>query len=315
MPRGRTFALAASLAVAIAACSKGSAQGSSSASSSGQAPPAPSASGSVSSGIDECDDFLAEYRCFLNEHMPEAEAEAKLDPILASFKSAGASSATRIAAAESCREQRAAQAESFARSGCIKGPVRAVDAASERYPLTAIHAISNDCVSPGVLFGAAPKRDGGTYHWPWVRQAMYANPQFRPTSSAPAAPMQVAFNVYDDGTELTLVGTCKEGQTCNRLAAMYKAVVRSNNPQLFCGKPPLKGTVEPALVVPPDGVWLPTDKADIVARCARIAACMISADAETPGDPGVECQRAPSGFKTDCATRDPCSEVLACVRK
>lgn len=54
---------------------------------------------------------------------------------------------------------------------------------------------------------------------------------------------------------------------------------------------------------------------DTIARCSRLNACLIATDRSTPGDPFLECQKAPSGFKLDCASRYPCSEVLACAGK
>lgn len=57
---------------------------------------------------------------------------------------------------------------------------------------------------------------------------------------------------------------------------------------------------------------LPTD---VIGKCARLSACMIATDRATPGDPFLECQKGPTSFKTDCATRYPCSEVLACAGK
>jgi hypothetical protein len=59
---------------------------------------------------------------------------------------------------------------------------------------------------------------------------------------------------------------------------------------------------------------LPGDK-DTISLCARLSACMIATDRATPGDPFVACQKGPSAFKTQCATRYPCAEVLACTGK
>ena len=54
---------------------------------------------------------------------------------------------------------------------------------------------------------------------------------------------------------------------------------------------------------------------DVVAACARLDACKIATDRSTPGDPFVECQKAPSSFKTECARKYPCAEVMACLGK
>jgi hypothetical protein len=137
-------------------------------------------------------------------------------------------------------------------------------------------------------------------------------------SGPKAAPGQVslATHVYNDSA-YALVATCNDGGTCNQLAAMYKAIVRTSNPQIVCGKvqgisaspvgPPFGWNADPKGNLPPES--------DAVALCARLNACMIATDRATPGDPFVECQKAPHTFKTKCATRYPCAEVLACTGK
>jgi hypothetical protein len=105
--------------------------------------------------------------------------------------------------------------------------------------------------------------------------------------------------------------------TCNQLAAMHKAIVRTSNPQVFCGKIPGidkdSPLFSPTLVNPTSPKdSLPAEK-DIVGLCARLSACMIATDRAAPGNPGMECQKAPSKFKTACARKYPCAEVMACV--
>lgn len=81
--------------------------------------------------------------------------------------------------------------------------------------------------------------------------------------------------------------------------------------QPVCDASPAKGKTLPSFLAPSDGSWLPLDPKDVVDRCARIAACMIATDPSTPGDPpgdpGLDCQKAPSKFKLDWATREPCA--------
>lgn len=283
----------------------------------------PASSAAAETGIPECDVFLAEYRCFLTKQLPQTEADSTFATMRDSFKAAGSNPADRANASESCKQQHAMQAASFARSGCATGtagkavvtdagaPAPAVDP----YPLSAIKPIAESCQSPGVLITSAPRKAGVEYHWQWIRQTMYANRQLEVVSAGPTTAGQVEFQVVEDDTSIHLVGFCKDGGTCNRLAAMVKAVVRSSNPQAFCGHVPVKGDQHASMLVPADGVWLPMDKADVVARCARLSACMIAADIATPGDPGLECQRVPGSFRTDCATRESCADVLACTKR
>jgi hypothetical protein len=192
-------------------------------------------------------------------------------------------------------------------------------AATGGYPLTAVKTIADNCTKASVIMATSPKSTtpSDTPGWQWTRQAMLANQQFKIVDGDPVAPMQVKFSVYDNGTYSALVAACHDGATCNQLAAMYKAVVRSSTPQILCGPVPgMTGSPQrvdilaagnPKASVP--------EKSDIIGLCARLSACMIATDQSTPGNPGLECQKAPHTFKTSCATRYPCSEVMSCVGK
>ena len=186
------------------------------------------------------------------------------------------------------------------------------------YPRDAIKTIPDNCASPLALLVTAPEKVGDSYAWPTSRQAFLANQQFRVTSGDPAVPGEVQLATYKyNSNAYALVAKCKDGGTCNDVAAMYKAIVRSSNPQVVCGK--LNGLS--ASPVGPGFGWgsdprqnLPAGS-DTIAKCARVNACLIATDRSTPGDPFLECQKAPTSFKTECASRYPCSEVLACMGK
>jgi len=187
------------------------------------------------------------------------------------------------------------------------------------YPLTAVKTVADNCTKASVIMATSPKSTtpSDTPGWQWTRQAMLANQQFKIVAGDPTAPMQVKFSVYDNGTYSALVATCHDGVTCNQLAAMYKAVVRSSTPQILCG--PVAGmTGEPQkvdILAGGDARASVPEKTDIIGLCARLSACMIATDQSTPGNPGLECQKAPHTFKTSCATRYPCSEVMSCIAK
>lgn len=190
-------------------------------------------------------------------------------------------------------------------------------AAAVGYPLTAIKTVADSCASPAVIMATSPKSATTTDSpgWQWTRQAMLANQQFKVVDGDPTASMQVKFSVYDNGTYYALVATCKDGLTCNQLAAMYKAVVRSSTPQVLCGPVPgMTGSPKtvPMIAAGDARASLP-EKSDTIGLCARLSACLIATDQSTPGNPGLECQKAPHTFKTSCATRYPCSEVLSCA--
>lgn len=187
----------------------------------------------------------------------------------------------------------------------------------QTYPMDGIKTIPDDCGRPEVLLATAPKSVGSDYQWNVTRQALLANQQFKLVyDHPPDAPGQISVIPwgYGDGA-YALVAMCADGATCNRLAAMYKAIVRSSHPQVLCKQPiqgiskdpvgTFKWSDDPKANLPQDG--------DLQAQCARLNACMIATDQSTPGDPFLECQKAPAKFKTDCAKRYPCAEVIACM--
>lgn len=183
------------------------------------------------------------------------------------------------------------------------------------YPRDAIAAIPDNCASAVVVLSTAPPSVGDNYAWPISRQTFLANQQFQVVPSMPSVPGQVYLATHTLNGGYALVGRCKDGGTCNDVAAMYKAIVRSSMPNVVCGN--VKG-----LSASPVGrgfEWasdptknLPASN-DTVAKCARLNACMIATNRSTPGDPFAECQKGPAAFKVECAAKYPCSEVLACA--
>ena len=190
--------------------------------------------------------------------------------------------------------------------------------ATQGYSLSAIKTISDTCSNAKVLMASAPKSATASpkdYSWQWTKQAMLANLQFKVVRGKPSGPGQVSFSVHEEETSLALVASCADGDTCNRLAAMYKAVVRSSAPTVVCGNiPSLKGPATEIALIEGDPASNVPKKEDVVASCARLSACLIATDQSTPGNPGLECQKAPHTFKTACASRFPCAEVIACMK-
>jgi hypothetical protein len=183
------------------------------------------------------------------------------------------------------------------------------------YSLAAVKTIADNCSSARAILATAPASVGNTYPWNISRQALLANQQLKVVQGAPTAPGQISLATHTYGASaLALVASCADGGTCNQLAAMYKAIVRSSHPQVICGKVPNVSSTPVnsfSWAGSPEGN-LPA-RGDVVAACARLSACMIATDRSTPGDPFLECQRAPSKFKTACATRHPCADVIACA--
>jgi hypothetical protein len=157
---------------------------------------------------------------------------------------------------------------------------------------------------------------GVDYDWTWTRQAFHANPQFQIVDwpAKPERPMQVRLDMYVIPEGFALVGVCKDGATCNKLAAMYRSTVPSCDPRLHCGALPIAGEPRRSAIIPADGQWLPLDNANVVGRCARIGVCLRVKKEPFRGNPGVLCQSAPTSFRTDCAKKATCDEVVACLR-
>ena len=110
---------------------------------------------------------------------------------------------------------------------------------------------------------------------------------------------------------------CKEGVTCKRLAAAYKTVVPTSQPELFCGEVPTLGELQPSKVIPhpkPFRELLPAPH-DTLGKCVRLAACRASLAGKLEGNPVLECTKKPAAFQLSCASEFPCAAVLACLDK
>jgi hypothetical protein len=201
-------------------------------------------------------------------------------------------------------------------------PAPSADASAGPYSTAGIGPIPHDCVKASVLLATAPHAKNDKYPWSFAKQALLAHPQFKIGSAVPPKTestitlQQHDFRAGKAGKmSKALVAVCNDGATCTKLAAMYKNVVRTSRPDLFCDTLPetirqpgrfVDFGVDPAKDLP--------GQKDRVAQCARLAACTIAADHNTPGDPGALCQKKPSDFKTQCALHPTCAAVIECVK-
>lgn len=231
-----------------------------------------------------------------------AEPSASVAPSASSEASAPVSSASAAPASSSAPA---------AEPGPLDPPPLEVD-----YPLKGLTVLPDDCKEPSVVLTTAPKSMGWDYDWIWTRQAMHANPQFAILDwpGRPEKPMQVRLDMYAIPAGFALVGVCKDAATCNKLAAMYRATVPTCDPRLACGPLAMEGPAKRSAIIPANGEWLPVDAKSVVGRCARIGVCMKMLHEPFKGNPGVQCQNSPAKFKTDCAKKATCEEVVACLR-
>lgn len=257
-----------------------------------------------------CEELSAVLGCMKNK-APAAERaaiEASRKEVLAQLASLGPS------AQQACRRALRDKAAVIEKVGCVAGRDSWSDGVGRSYPLGDLKPLADGCSKPRVGLASAPRSRGPLFSWPWVRQTLYAHPAFRVVVSAPTQPGQLELTVVDGEKTLTLFASCWDADTCNRLAAMYRGVVRSSRPVLICGEIPLEGERLRAFVLPDDGRWLP-DESDWMAACARLNACRIAVDASTEGDPGLACQRDPSKFDRSCAQLPSCRDVVACLAR
>lgn len=185
------------------------------------------------------------------------------------------------------------------------------------YPMTGIKPLAADCAKPNALLASGPVKLGLEFPWPLPRQAFLAHRAFKIVKGEPAAPGEVRLGTHELKEGYALVAKCKDADTCNKAAAMYKGVIRSSNPILYCGSVPgvsaepkdsgFEWSADPAQNLP--------KKDETVGNCARLDACWIAQDHNAPGDPFLECQKAPQGFKLDCAQKTTCQEVVKCMGK
>jgi Ni/Co efflux regulator RcnB len=201
------------------------------------------------------------------------------------------------------------------------GPV--TDPSQQTYPDVS-NKIADSCATASVIMTTAPNSVGIDYPWTWTRQAMLANQQFKIVSGDPRVRGEVAFEMHlasdKHQNAWVLVAKCGDGLTCNKLAAVNKAVVKGSTSQPVCGalpmdlspatrkKPVLRELGNPQNKLP--------DSKDVPGQCVRLHACSIAMDPPNKAGKetlGLDCQKAPSNFKTSCATRYPCAEVMTCL--
>ncbi|NUP09644.1 MAG: hypothetical protein HOW73_26660 [Polyangiaceae bacterium] len=190
----------------------------------------------------------------------------------------------------------------------------------QSYAMGTIKPVADSCANAHVILTQAPESVGLDYDWKYSRQAMLANQQYRVVDGTPTGTGQVSFQVHQADASMNkafvLVANCADGVTCNHLAAMYKAIVKSSNPQVICGDlPAYLGPKKKSINLMAGGpnANLPA-ASDTISKCARMAACTIADKTDTTDDVGINCQKSPQSFKLECASRYPCAEVLACAK-
>ncbi len=242
---------------------------------------------------------------------PEGASSAKPSSSAAAKPGGAAKPATTAAAPDAAKPA----------TGAAPAETAVTAPEQQSYSMDGIKTIPDNCSNAHVILANAPASVGADYPWVWSKQALLANQQFKAVSGAASAPGQVSFAAHQADASMAeawvLLATCGDGSTCNRLASMYKAVVKSSNPTVFCGPVPANlGSPKKQVDLLAGGpeANLP-QKGDTIGLCARIGACTVASKPDTKDDVGIQCQKAPTTFKTECASKYPCAEVMACLGK
>lgn len=256
------------------------------------------------------DDELEEAKQLARQAQEQAEAvQRELSDLKAKTSAAPTSSATG-----------AVPTASAVGSGDVVAP-GAAKTEPGVYPLGVINAVAENCRSASVMLAAVPTNvaQKDDFAWSFAIQALYAHSQFKLTPRARlSAKGQVAFeDVAVNASATGLIAYCHDGATCSQLAAMYKATVPSSKPEVYCGKTWEAGQPSNGLTNELSLRAIAKKKLEDGASsmCARIGVCTKHQDPGTEGDPGVECQRAPTKYKYQCAKKDTCESVIECTKQ
>lgn len=188
------------------------------------------------------------------------------------------------------------------------------------YSLAEIRPVAENCKSPSVMLAAvsnniAKKKD---FVWAYVVQALYAHPKFVLGNKVSLkAPGRVALQeVQVTPKAVGLVAYCKDGATCNELAAMYKSTVPTSKPEVYCGKSWEKGRIPRGLLnsVGLRAMAFKKLKEEPTSMCARVGICTKQQNPASTDDIGLECKRAPGKYKYKCGQEKTCEAVVACTQ-
>jgi len=191
-----------------------------------------------------------------------------------------------------------------------------------KYSLDGIRQIPANCKAPHVILTTVTQGvfDSGKLPWNFARQVFLANQQFKYstlTLSGGASNVLLRGAAHKPTKGVALVADCNSADTCMQVAAVYKTVVPTSNPEVVCGNAPTLGE-SVATFVFEEGQPLKANlppKDNVVQQCVRLAACQARRDGKLDGDPGIECQRKPSSFQLRCSFKDSCDDVMSCVGK
>lgn len=204
-----------------------------------------------------------------------------------------------------CKEPWAAVEVASDQPGVVLATLGQIFLANPAFKLVEAAPARASEVQVSVYLPGSPSGAGPT---PTASGAPSAGPAKAAPSAAPSAkPASSAASTPGASGKIWIVARCHDAGTCTRTAAMLKAVAKWT-PIAGCGEPKVAptgtATILPAPVVP----------ADPIAACARLGACKLASEPASTDDPIGACQKSASSFKTECASKPTCADVLACQK-
>jgi hypothetical protein len=188
------------------------------------------------------------------------------------------------------------------------------------YPETGFTPVASTCADPYVVVVTLPDTAPADYDYYFTRYMLHAYaPSFTEVATGSVlGPRQVTFREVNRKGQRSLVAKCGDARTANKFVAAYRNAVRGSTPQPVCGTD-VSGwnnlkrsiTVTGKDLIPPSGDSQPA----VQQQCARLGVCLAILRPDTPGNPGVDCTRAPTRFDRHCTRKATCGEVVTCLGK
>ncbi|MGC4070196.1 MAG: hypothetical protein QM784_37160 [Polyangiaceae bacterium] len=181
-----------------------------------------------------------------------------------------------------------------------------------------------DCDSPFVIAASAPKSAARNeeWFWPWVVQTLIAYDHlFEHVSNLDESDSPRDVALEEQATSrgpLSLVARCRTAETCSYLARVLRASIPGNRARLSCelpGSPTNRTDPNPPKTAAIPDLRPTYDATMSGAACARLAACSKQQDDRTNVSEYLACQSNPQRFRTRCAARTTCFDVVRCLGK
>ncbi len=101
---------------------------------------------------------------------------------------------------------------------------------------------------------------------------------------------------------------------------MYRAVVKTARPWVYCGKGDTRVDVTASRPMFVTSAALAAEakrmlKKDVISQCSRIGICSRFENAQLTEDVSHQCNMRPSKYKLACARKESCLDVVTCSKQ